>query len=71
VFSDEQVEAILNADLEEALERFNRVRRSCTVPAGSKETAIPEHADAMNALMRALRRHSDFILNGIVPDDLK
>jgi hypothetical protein len=31
VFSDEQVEAILNADLEKALERFNRVRRSRTV----------------------------------------
>lgn len=65
MFSCKQIEAILNAELEEALARFNRIRRS-------RASAVnAEHEDATNALRRALERHSDFILKGIVPDDLK
>lgn len=71
MFSCEQVEAILNAELEEALARFNRIRRGRAGTVGSTEAINTEHEDATNALRRALERHSDFILKGIVPDDLK
>lgn len=71
MFSCEQIEAILNAELEEALARFNRIRRSRTDTVGSTEALNAEHQDATKALRRALDRHSDFILKGIVPDDLK
>jgi hypothetical protein len=80
-----EIERILHAELEQArflcgfeTDQF-RVARKRISPADANyadgtaaiRTAVTERRSAVEALSLALKRFSDFIINGVVPDDLK
>ena len=72
--SREEVETVLTSDLELALERFQAANSAFleAAAAGSLETPRLEQAKARAAseLRSALRRHSRFILDHQIPEDL-